>query len=197
MLILLYLEGIFNRPVATTYYSSYPTGTPFVNFKLGVTNDGKYTFSHTTSGQTQWLVLCCDFKARMDYNFYEDSKFNIYVPPKSDGLKVVFSVDNSKNDQEATYTYQEEVGISRTNGVEISESFAVEIGAEIKGAFSFGMSYTKTWTKSTSEMWSKVSTHTLSTRVAPHEILDIKQLQGTYGEFKIYSNYVKLEPRTA
>lgn len=184
-----YLENnLLPRLNAMTLYSSYPQGQTYLKFKIGNRN-GKFNFGI----DGEYLVICCSYRARMDYNFFPLlSEFRIYTPPKSDSFEPIATLDNSARNEQWTFQYQEEIGIEQTNGQTVSETLTTELGIEIKGAFSAGMTYSKTWKSSSSETYSKKSTFTMSAIVDPHEKVQIQQLVGTYDGFKVRARYFKV-----
>jgi len=80
----------------------------------------------------------------MDFVFYPlFSEFRIYTPPKADSFEPVATLDNSARNQPWTFQFQEEIGIEATNGQKCNQTLTTELGIEIKGAFSAGMTTAK------------------------------------------------------
>lgn len=174
---------------ATTQYMSYPQGQTYAKFEIESRNSSKFTFG--INGE--YLVICCSFRARMDFVFYPlFSEFRIYTPPKADSFEPVATLDNSARNQPWTFQFQEEIGIEATNGQKFNQTLTTELGIEIKGAFSAGMTYSKTWATSSIEIYSKKTTITMLVIFGRRKIVQIQQLVGTYDDFKVRARYFKI-----
>ena len=173
---------------ARAEFNSYPQGVSNMRFKIGTRNN-----RFNLIRGNEYLVHCCDFHSRMDYNYYSPaSEFRFYTPPKSDQFGVIATLDNSGRSVKWTFQYVEEIGISKTNGHQISESLTTEIGVEIKSAFSFGMSHTISWTTTSEQSYSKKVSFTVSAEVPPGKIVQVQQLVGSYGPFTVRAKYFKI-----
>ena len=71
----------------------------------------------------------------------------------------------------------------------MSTTVASEIGFEIKEAFSFGLSFSTTWTTFQQTTYSKKKRIELETPVPPRTILLVKQLMGEYGHYLVQAHH--------
>lgn len=173
---------------ARAEFNSYPQGVSNMKFKIG-THNNRFNLIRGN----EYLVRCCDSHSRMDYKYYSPgSEFRFYTPPKSDHFGVVATLDNSGRDVKWTFQYLEEVGIGKKNGQTVSETLTIEIGLEIKSAFSFGMSHSTTWTNTNEQSYSKKVSFTVSADVPPGKIVQVQQLVGNYGPFTVHAKHFKI-----
>ena len=104
---------------------------------------------------------------------------------------MVTTLDNRNGLSKRKFKYEEEEGISITNGREVSTTVASEIGLEIMEAFSFGLSFSTTWKTFQHTTYSRKTSITLETDVPPRKILYVKQLKGEYGHYLVQAKHFK------
>ena len=137
-----------------------------------------------------FLTMCCEYRARMDTVYYPDeAQYYIYQPPASNRLATVALIDNSASVLNVNYTYSVQIGLETTSGYLVSEIVIAEMGLEIKGAFSIGLSFSTMWSSFSEATYSKVTTQTKTVYVAAGEKIKILQLAGKYGAFMVNADY--------
>ena len=130
-------------------YSSYPDNQNWARFKIEERNgrfffrSDRYPNLRLDEYESWWSTS--NYYAALAEGTGTYAQFRIYIPPMHDYYKTVATLDNSKGQSPREFEYEEEVGISITNGCEISTTVSSEIGFEIIEAFSAGLSFSTTW----------------------------------------------------
>ena len=175
-------------------YSSYPQGQNWARFKIEK-SDGRFFFQsdryqdYRLDAYESWRYK---YWAALAKGLGVYAQFRIYVPPKSSEYKLVERFTN-QHEYKTHYQLVEKIGVSITNGQEISTTISAEIGGEIKKAFSFGLTYSATWKTFHHTTYSKETTRTVNTKVGPGKILNVLQLVGTYGHYFVRARHFKFE----
>ena len=187
-----YLDAHHSKWCKVTY-SSYPENQNWARFKIEK-RKGRFFFrsdrypKYRLDAYQSWTSK---YWAALTTGRGVYAQFRIYTPPKQDYYKEEFTLDNSGRRHEANFKLDEKIGVSFTNGREISTTLSAELGGEIKKAFSFGLTFSTTWKTFHSTTYSKETTHTVSTTVGPGKILKVLQLEGTYGHFLVRAKRLK------
>jgi hypothetical protein len=176
-------------------YSSYPDNKNWARFKIEKRN-GRFFFR-----SIRYPNLRLDEYESWSSNYYAAlakgtgiyAQFRIYIPPKRDYFKLVDTLDNRKGQSAREFVYEEEIGISITNGREISTTVSAEIGGEIMEAFSAGLSFSTTWKTFQYTTYSKTTRRTYKTSVPPGKIMYVRQLVGEYGHYLVRAQHFKFE----
>ena len=174
-------------------YSSYPQGQNWARFKIEERN-GRFFFrsdrypDYRLDAHESWLSK---YWAAIAKGLGVYAQFRIYIPPKNDYYKELITIDNRGRKNEVPYKLQEKIGISITNGREMSNTISAEIGGEIKTAFSFGLQFSTMWKVFHHTTYSKETTRTVSTKVAPGKVLRVYQLVGNYGHYFVRAKCFK------
>ena len=195
-----YLDTHLNGAVKNTF-SSFPHGVYWAMFKIEERNSRFYLHNVYTTEQpyvsvelcNTWLIelgIPCTAMGRFREH---DCSVRIYIQEKEDYFHIVAILDNIGEPVDREFQYQEEIGISKTNGQEISSSIESQIGVEIKGAFSFGLSHSTEWRSFSDETYSRKVTYTVTTSVPAGTLVRVLQLAGTYGSFLVNARYFKFE----
>lgn len=175
-------------------YSSYPQGQNWAKFKIERAGNDRFYFRsvrYSNKRLDEYESFWHKYWGALTTGKGNYAQFRIYIPPKSDYYRIVAELDNSKGAERREFTFQEQKGISKTKGREISNTISTEIGAEIKKAFSIGLSFSTTWKTFQHTTYSKMTTHTVKTPVSPGNILRVKQLMGKYAHFVVHANKFK------
>ncbi|XP_041479305.1 uncharacterized protein LOC121426954 [Lytechinus variegatus] len=89
------------------------------------------------------------------------------------------------------------LGRSVTEGASVSTTVEVSVGAVFKEIFSVGLSVSTTtthdWSRSQSEEFSEVTTHTVTCTVPGGRRVAVKQVVGVCGDTKVFSNEYRCE----
>ena len=129
-------------------YSSYPDNQNWARFKIEERNDRfffrsvRYPNLRLDEYESWWSIY--KYYAALAEGTGTYAQFRIYIPPMHDYYKTVATLDNSKGKYQREFEYEEEIGISITNGREMSTTISSEIGFEIMKAFSAGLSFSTT-----------------------------------------------------
>ena len=119
-------------------YSSHPDNQNWAKFKIEERNDRfffrsvRYPNLRLDEYESWWSK----YYAALAEGTGTYAQFRIYIPPKRDYYKTVATLDNSRGQYPREFEYEEEIGISITNGREMSTTISSEIGLEIMNAFS-------------------------------------------------------------
>ena len=122
------------------------------------------------------------------------AQFRIYKPKASEKYEKIAGFDNY-SPTGVKYTFTEKNGITRTNGRSISTTLTTELGAEIKAAFTIGVSLSNTWTEHTSVTYSKETSHKVHVNVLPRHRLRVSQLVGSYAQFVVRAFCIRIEQK--
>ena len=175
-------------------YSSYPQGINWAKFKIETAGNGRFYFRsvrYSNKRLDEYESFWHKYWGALTTGRGNYAQFRIYTPPKSDYYRNVAVLDNSEGTQEREFQFTEQKGISMTKGHEISATISTEIGAEIKSAFSVGLTFSTTWKTFQQTTYSKMITVSVKTKVRAGNILYVKQLTGKYGHFVIHANHFK------
>lgn len=168
-------------------YTSYPNNKDWAKFKLERTSNGRYMFrsiryknhrldSYESFWNKYWPAIT---KGKGLW-----AQFRIYQPPKEAHWKRIFGIRN-QYPSVLNYKYARKYGISRTHGYRSTKRVSSQIGVEIKGALSAGLSSSAEWSHFGSETYHQEISQTVSINVQPHSNAYVYQLQATYGHFKV------------
>ena len=175
--------------------SSYPQDKNWARFKIGKKN-GRFFFQsvrYPSYHLQAYYSLIYHYWAAITTEWDVSAEFRIYIPPKDSYYQEVFSYDNRGNKKGIKVEYAEKLGISITNGQEISTTVSVEIGGEIKSALSVGVEFSNTWKTFSQSTYSKETTHTVTAEVGPGKLLKVLQLVGKYGHYFVRAKRFKFE----
>lgn len=176
-------------------YSSYPDNQNWARFKIEERNDRfffrsvRYPNLRLDEYESWWS----NYYAALAEGTGTYAQFRIYIPPISEYYKPVVTLDNSKGQYQREFEYEEEIGISITNGREMSTTVSAEIGFEIKKAFSVGFSSSLTWKTFHSTTYSRRRRYNVKSPVPAGKIVYVKQLVGEYGHYLVQAKRFKFE----
>ena len=176
-------------------YSSYPDNQNWARFKIEERN-GRFFFRsdrYPNLRLDEYESWWSNYYAALAEGTGTYAQFRIYIPPIREYYKPVVTLDNSKGKYQRMFEYEEEIGISITNGREMSTTISAEIGFEIKEAFSVGFSSSTTWKTFKHTTYSERRLYNLKTPVPAGKIVHVRQLMGEYGHYLVQAKHFMFE----
>ena len=169
-------------------YMNYPFYGEDNTFYIISYSSGIYMFNRKSSN----LVVCCGYSARMDYKTYADSYFRIYIPTATMSFEPLATYINSWNTP-IQETFEQTVGISRTEGKSSTEAVAASVGHDINETFTaltYGNESSYEWPSFSQITYSEAVIHLVTVNLPGNTRMIVKQLVGQFADWNIYSQHV-------